>query len=368
MPGNNSIQILRGNNVRTNPSIRIQTLLEGQPLYDLTTGYLYVGGGEANIFATHAVNAHYANSAGTAETTRYLLFRGTYSNGTVYNGFTTYDYWNGRANANLYVPLDAGSTGQVWGMINSTTPGWIDVPEPSSVANANYANFAGNLTDGDKTIDGNLTITANLNVVGGCLTEYIHINGHTIQGGPQPLNITSQNNLCSISLSDSSIEISSCGTGGLTIYSSNRAALRSTNGIDIFSGNDVSITSPSIDFSSMPTVNGSPITTLYTYQCALSYDSTPGSSMLYFQFQSSNANFSTTNAQTLLREIANCYGYNAYFTMTGRTSGTTATVIAGRVVDKYMGRLEVDTAPYVSDIGYNADNYMHVNVLYRLNA
>lgn len=366
MPGNNSIQILRGNNVRTNTNIRSQTLLEGQPLYDLTTGYLYVGDGEANIFGTHAVNAHYANSAGTAETSRYLLFRGTYSNGTVYNGFTTYDYWNGRANANLYVPLDAGSTGQVWGMINNTTPGWIDVPEPSSVANSNYANFAGNLTDGDKTIDGNLTITANLNVVGGCLTEYIHINGHTIQGGPQPLNITSGNDLSHISVSNASISLSSMGTGGLTIYSSNRATLQSTNGIDIFSGNDVSINSPSIDFSSMPTVNGSPIAP-YTYQCALSCG-TSGTPMFYIQFQSSNANFTTTNAQTLLREIANCYGYNAYFTMTGRLSDTSVTVIAGRVVDRYGGRLEVDTAPYDADIGYNADNSMHVQVLYRLNA
>ena len=52
MAGNNSIQILRGNNVKTNATIKNQTLLDGQPLYDRSTGYLFVGEGNtiANTF------------------------------------------------------------------------------------------------------------------------------------------------------------------------------------------------------------------------------------------------------------------------------------------------------------------------------
>lgn len=142
MAGNNSIQILRGNNVKSTAADEV--LLDGQPLYDRTTGYLYVGENRT-VASTQAVNAHYANTAGKASSATqanyvkgYLYFKGAYSNGNTYN-----NSWDGRDTEELYVPTALGSTGQVWGMVNSNTAGWIDQTEiPGTIENANHANTA----------------------------------------------------------------------------------------------------------------------------------------------------------------------------------------------------------------------------------
>ena len=140
MAGNNSIQILRGNNVKSTAADKI--LLDGQPLYDRTTGYLYVG--ESNTVAnTLAVNAHYANSAGSASSATtaqqanavkgYLYFKGSGRDAS----------WNGSDNEVVYAPTSLGTRGQVWGMINSNRAGWIDQTEiPGTIEHANTANVA----------------------------------------------------------------------------------------------------------------------------------------------------------------------------------------------------------------------------------
>ena len=61
MARSNSIQFLRGNNISGSG----QTLLPGQPAYDLSTGYLYVGKG-STIASTSPVKASYANQADNA--------------------------------------------------------------------------------------------------------------------------------------------------------------------------------------------------------------------------------------------------------------------------------------------------------------
>ena len=201
MAGNNSIQILRGSNVKTNSSINQQTLLAGQPLYDKATGYLYVGDGNT-IANTDAVKAGYANSAGSATTANRVdhnlrltvggtsyVFNGsddtnvsistsggdadyaTNANYANYAGYATssgsaasanrlthYLYfngngsnasWNGSANDTIYVPTSVGSIGQVWGVASNGEAAWIaqtEVPGTIDHANtantANYANFA----------------------------------------------------------------------------------------------------------------------------------------------------------------------------------------------------------------------------------
>lgn len=182
MAGNNSIQILRGNNVKSTAASEV--LLDGQPLYDRTTGYLYVG--ENNTVAnTQAVNAHYANTAGSASSATtaqqanyvkgFLYFNGAHSNGTTYN-----NSWDGRDTEVLYVPTGLGSTGQVWGMVNSNRAGWMDQTEipgtiehantanvayevsgsnvSGSVANANYANYSATATTAGR-VKGTLSLT-----------------------------------------------------------------------------------------------------------------------------------------------------------------------------------------------------------------
>ena len=59
MAGKNSIQFLRGNNISSCSA----TLLEGQPCYDMATGYLRVGDG-STIASTSPIKASYANDAG----------------------------------------------------------------------------------------------------------------------------------------------------------------------------------------------------------------------------------------------------------------------------------------------------------------
>lgn len=58
MAGNNSIQILRGN---TNVSTEIA--LDGQPVYNPSSGYLYIGDNSTQIKDLEAVKASYANVA-----------------------------------------------------------------------------------------------------------------------------------------------------------------------------------------------------------------------------------------------------------------------------------------------------------------
>ena len=364
MPGNNSIQILRGNNVKSS-SASSEVLLAGQPLYDLSTGYLYVGDGEANIRTIQAINARYANNAGTASSSSYATYSGRVSSNLVINsGASSVNYignvsrtiyaptslgtsgqvwgmvsstragwvnqteipgtienanhantantanhantantadtantantankvsnslrfngahangiaydvaWNGTDSDTIYVPTAIGNSGQVWGMKNSTHAGWIDQEEvPGTVENANYANYAGTLTAGDKTIDGNLTVVSDIKVLGG-----IRINGSKIQGGPQPIYINSEANHSCISLTDSSISISS--SNDINIFSNSSGKLVNISGyavnveggtyvnlnsgywMNIMAGSTLELTSPNIKFSTMPTVNGTAI-------------------------------------------------------------------------------------------------------------
>lgn len=138
MAGNNSIQILRGNNVKTNATIRSQTLLDGQPLYDRSTGYLFVGDGNT-IANTTAVNAHYANSAGTASSATIANTR----NRLYFDGNGTSVSWNGSSSETIYVPTSVGSSGQVWGVRSNGTVGWVAQTEvPGTIDHANTADVA----------------------------------------------------------------------------------------------------------------------------------------------------------------------------------------------------------------------------------
>lgn len=284
MPGNNSIQILRGSNVKSS-SASSEVLLAGQPLYDLSTGYLYVGDGEANIRTIQAINARYANSAGSAGSATSATTASKLSRNIYFNGNGTNVSWNGSANEVVYAPTALGSAGKVWGIASNGRAAWIaqtEIPDTidhantadvaysvsginvtGTVANANYANFAGNLTAGNKTINGNLTVMSNINVVGGSSLDYLHINGSSIQGGPQPISITSENDQSFISVSDSEISISSmCSTGGLALYSNGKANARFVNGIDIYSGGGIDINSNSASI----VANGINISTKSTSQ------------------------------------------------------------------------------------------------------
>lgn len=164
MAGNNSIQILRGNNVQANSSISGQVLLDGQPLYDKQTGYLFVGDGETTIRSLDAVHASYANRAGSATSatsasyagcfsTNRIYFNGTYANGVAYNvGFS------GNVTDVIYVPTALGSSGQVWGMTSSGRAGWINQTEiPGTIENANHANTADSATVANR-------VSSNLNI------------------------------------------------------------------------------------------------------------------------------------------------------------------------------------------------------------
>ena len=64
MADNNTIQILRGENIKSTAGSTV--LLPGQPCYDMSTGYLYVGD-NSSISSTDAVKASYANEAGHAD-------------------------------------------------------------------------------------------------------------------------------------------------------------------------------------------------------------------------------------------------------------------------------------------------------------
>ena len=135
MAGNNSIQILRGNNVKTNAAIKNQILLDGQPLYDRVSGLLFVGNGNtiANTGAVNAQWASIASSANSANTRNRLYFNG---NGTNVG-------WNGSSSDTIYVPTSVGSSGQVWGVRSNGTVGWVAQTEiPGTIDHANTANVA----------------------------------------------------------------------------------------------------------------------------------------------------------------------------------------------------------------------------------
>lgn len=163
MAGNNSIQILRGNNVKTNSTINKQTLLDGQPLYDRSTGYLFVGEGNT-IANTTAVNAHYANSAGTASSATVANTR----NRLYFNGNGSNVSWNGSSVDTIYVPTSVGSSGQVWGVRSNGTVGWVAQTEvPGTIDHANTADAA------------NIANTAN---VAKKLTNPLYFNGTYTNG------------------------------------------------------------------------------------------------------------------------------------------------------------------------------------------
>lgn len=67
MAGNNSIQFLRG--TATQISSSTQTALAGQPVYDLTNGYLYVGNGSTQIKDLKPVSSNIYVGYGKKETT-----------------------------------------------------------------------------------------------------------------------------------------------------------------------------------------------------------------------------------------------------------------------------------------------------------
>lgn len=177
MAGNNSIQILRGNNVKSTAADKI--LLDGQPLYDRTTGYLYVG--ENNTVAnTQAVNAHYANSAGSATSATTAQQANKVTSNLYFNGSGRNARWDGSDDEVVYAPTSFGTSGQVWGMTSSSRVGWMDQTEiPGTVANANYANVAGKVNK-----------SLNIRVMG---------NNYTYNGATA-LNIRSKNLVASSTL------------------------------------------------------------------------------------------------------------------------------------------------------------------------
>ena len=174
MPGNNSIQILRGNNVKSS-SASNEVLLDGQPLYDISTGYLYVGDGEANIRTIQAINAQYANSAGsaTSATTASKLSRNIYFNG---NG--TNVSWDGRATEVVYAPTTLGSAGKVWGIASNGGAAWIAQTEiPDTIDHANTADVAYSVSGTNVTgtvANANYANTAN---VAGRVEHDLYFNG-----------------------------------------------------------------------------------------------------------------------------------------------------------------------------------------------
>lgn len=147
--GKNSIHILRGANVKTNSSIAVLTLSNGQPLYDTQTGYLYVGEGNT-IANTAAVKASYADNAYSA----------TYAT-SLTTTLSINDGGTGGANArtamknlimNVATSSNPGDSEYLVFATSSTAYrynyGYIkndilsEVSVSSSVANANYANYA----------------------------------------------------------------------------------------------------------------------------------------------------------------------------------------------------------------------------------
>ena len=69
MAGNNSIQLLRGNNIGGSTEV----LLAGQPCYDLSTNRLYVGNGTSQIKDLTPVNAYDAQTLGGFSSEDYAL-------------------------------------------------------------------------------------------------------------------------------------------------------------------------------------------------------------------------------------------------------------------------------------------------------
>lgn len=80
MANNKSIQLLRGSDTHTNTSISSQEILDGQPLYDKSNGFLYMGTGTTiadslpvnykNVYNMGAFDTVTANGDGTVTVTR----------------------------------------------------------------------------------------------------------------------------------------------------------------------------------------------------------------------------------------------------------------------------------------------------------
>lgn len=151
MADNNTIQILRGENIKSTAGSTV--LLPGQPCYDMSTGYLYVGD-NSSISSTDAVKASYANEAGhadsadTASNATYASNAGRASTANNVAGYLLLNngissvMWDGDENTTIYVPRTKGSSGQVWGM-NGSNVGWINQTEvPGTIEHANTADTA----------------------------------------------------------------------------------------------------------------------------------------------------------------------------------------------------------------------------------
>lgn len=198
MAGNNSIQILRGNNVKSTAADKI--LLDGQPLYDRTTGYLYVG--ENNTVAnTQAVNAHYANSAGSATSATTAQQASKVTSNLYFNGNGLNVRWNGSATEVVYAPTSLGTRGQVWGMINSNRAGWIDQTEiPGTIEHANTADVAYEVSGSN--VSGSVA-NANFAKTAGKVTHSfkLNVNGtsYTYNGSNVDIDILDDNPVVTLS-------------------------------------------------------------------------------------------------------------------------------------------------------------------------
>ena len=129
MAGNDSIQFLRGNNISGSG----QTLLPGQPAYDLSKGYLYVGDGSA-ITSTSPIKASYANSANTANTADKAMLADranvAVTAGNVYGGANRSEI-NSYGNTVAVVGRDVIINGMYSVVVNVNNKGVISFPQKS---------------------------------------------------------------------------------------------------------------------------------------------------------------------------------------------------------------------------------------------
>ena len=195
MAGNNSIQILRGN---TNASTEIA--LDGQPVYNPSSGYLYIGDNSTQIKNLEAVKASYANNANHATYADYLTYILPIADGGT-----------GGANAstamknlmmNVATSSNPGNSEYLVFATSSTAYrynyGYIKNDILSeSVANANYANYANTAYRvSGPNVQGAVN-SANFAVTAGKLTHSfkVNVNGttYTYNGSNVDIDILNDN-------------------------------------------------------------------------------------------------------------------------------------------------------------------------------
>lgn len=145
MAGNNSIQILRGN---TNASTEIA--IEGQPVWNPNSGYLYIGDNSTQIKDLEAIKASYADNANHASyatnLTSILSINDGGTGGTNARTAMKNLMMNVATSSNPvdseYLVFATSSTAYRYNYGYIKNDILSEVSVPSSVANANYANFA----------------------------------------------------------------------------------------------------------------------------------------------------------------------------------------------------------------------------------